>query len=156
MCDDRGFATGWELMTASRRFHHRLEVFMDESLEHVGMTFAQYRLLELVHSSRETHVSDLARQLRVSRQGARKIVARLRDGFLVDTTEENGRVYVAAAETAGKRIERCRAMTAELKEQLEQALTPGERDRVVTLLDRAADALRSPEPPPRPEWWLAP
>ena len=32
VCQDDGFASGWEVMTAARRFQHRLEVFMDEWL----------------------------------------------------------------------------------------------------------------------------
>ena len=156
MCRDDGFATGWETMVTARRFQHRLEVFMDESLDHLGMTFAQYRLLELLSATKETHESDLARRIRVSRQGTRKIVVRLHDGSLVDTVEDGGRLYVAPSHLGRRRIQQCRAVTAALKTQLEGALTPGERDRVVTFLERGAAAIRSPEPPTRPEWWLAP
>jgi hypothetical protein len=62
MCQDKGFATGWEVIVAIRRFQHRLEVFMDQSLEPLGLSFAQYRALEVLASSNEMHVSELLRR----------------------------------------------------------------------------------------------
>jgi hypothetical protein len=52
MCIDGGYATAWETITASRRFQHRVEVFFDQILEHLGMTFAQYRALEAIAADR--------------------------------------------------------------------------------------------------------
>jgi DNA-binding MarR family transcriptional regulator len=153
MCIDRGFATGWEAVTASRRFHHRLEVFMDRSLEHLGMTFAQYRMLELVVGTPELHVSELARQLRVTRQAAQATVEKLGRAGLVERIEEEGRVFVAPSDTATKRLDHCRRNVGDLTAQLEAALTPAERFRLVLILRRGGDALRSPN---SPEWWLAP
>ena len=152
MCIDDGFATGWEAITASRRFHHRLEVFMDQVLEHVGMTFAQYRLLELVAGAPELHISELARQLRVTRQAVLATLEKLERGGLIERIVESGRVYIAPSGTAPRRLEHCRPNTADVKEQLEAVLTPAERFRLVLLLRKGTDALRSPTVP---EWWLA-
>jgi hypothetical protein len=46
MCDDGGHATGWELLLTSHRFQHRMQVFMDESLQELGVSFAQLRILD--------------------------------------------------------------------------------------------------------------
>lgn len=61
MCHDDGFASGWEVITSVRRFQHRMEVFMDQSLEPLGVTFAQYRALEAIDLNHEMHISELAR-----------------------------------------------------------------------------------------------
>ena len=156
MCQDDGFATGWEVMTAARRFGHRLEVFMDQCLEHLGMTFAQYRALEAIDAYREPHISELARSLRISRQGALKLVAKLRRGGLIEEVREAGRVYISPSVVGRKRLDRCRRFTEDVKVQLEEGLTPGQLHRLVLLLDGAGEALRSPNPPDRPEGWLAP
>jgi DNA-binding MarR family transcriptional regulator len=155
MCDDRGFASGWEVMIAARRFQHRVEVFMDQSLEHLGMTYAQYRALEALTASKEMPVSELARRLRVSRQAARSTIAKLDRGWLVDAVRENGRLYVGPSELGRRRLQLCRSFTEDFKLQLEGDLSHGERHRLVMLLERAGRALE-PAPPHRPEWWLAP
>jgi DNA-binding MarR family transcriptional regulator len=152
MCIDGGYATGWEAITASRRFHHRLEVFMDQCLEHIGMTFAQYRVLELVSATPELHVSEMARQLRVTRQAALASVEKLERGDLVERIEESGRVYVKPSELAARRLELARRNTEDVKQQLEEALSPAELFRLVLILRKGTDALRSPT---TPEWWLA-
>jgi DNA-binding MarR family transcriptional regulator len=152
MCRDDGFASGWEVMTAARRFQHRLEVFMDQSLEHLGMSFAQYRALEVLEANNEMHVSELARLLRVSRQAGLSTVEKLDRGSLVETVREAGRVYVRPSELGRKRLEQCRTFTRDLKAELEEALSHGELHRLVILLEKAGAALR---PPSLPEWWLA-
>jgi DNA-binding MarR family transcriptional regulator len=153
MCRDDGFATGWEVIIAVRRFQHRLEVFMDQSLEPLGLSFAQYRALELLASSNEMHISELARSLRVSRQGALTTVRKLDRGGLIDTAREAGRVYVKPSSLGRHRLHLCRKFTADFKQHIERDLTHGERYRITRLLSKADRSLPSPN---RPEWWLAP
>src|SRR5688572_2367501 len=105
-------------MTAARRFQHRPEVFMDQALEHLGMTFAQYRALEALAARRELQVSELARFLRVSRQAALKTVRKLERGELIEAIPEAGRVYVRPSETGERRLDHCRRFTNDLKTQL--------------------------------------
>jgi DNA-binding MarR family transcriptional regulator len=100
MCTDDGFASGWEVITAVRRFQHGMEVFMDQSLEPLGITFAQYRALEAIDINREIHISQLARFLRLTRQAAQMTVTKLDRGGLVDLVPEPGRVYVRPAVSA--------------------------------------------------------
>ena len=153
MSEYEGFATGWEVIIAVRRFQHRLEVFMDQSLEPLGLSFAQYRALELLASSNEMHISELARSLRLSRQGALATVAKLDRGGLIDSAPEAGRVYVKPSALGRHRLDLCRKFTADFKQQLERDLTNGERYRLTRLLSKADRSLR---PVHAPEWWLAP
>jgi DNA-binding MarR family transcriptional regulator len=92
MCQDDGFASGWEVITSVRRFQHRIEVFMDQSLEPLGVSFAQYRTLEAIDVNREMHIAELARFLRLSRQATHMAVRKLEEGGLVDLTPEAGRI----------------------------------------------------------------
>jgi DNA-binding MarR family transcriptional regulator len=153
MCRDDGFATGWEVIVAVRRFQHRLEVFMDQSLEPLGLSFAQYRALEPLAASNEMHVSELARSLRLSRQGALITVRKLDRGGLIDVVRDAGRVYVKPSSLGRRRLDLCRKFTADFKQQLERDLSHGERYRITNLLSKADRAL---PPPKQPEWWLAP
>jgi len=153
MCEDDGWATGWEVITAVRRFQHRMEVFMDESLEPLGLSFAQYRALEAIVANGEIHVSELARLLRLSRQAAQKSVQRLNAGNLVELIHESGRVYILPSASGLRRLELCREFTHDFKAGIEGVLTGGERHRLTRLLARADRVLESPR---QPEWWLAP
>jgi DNA-binding MarR family transcriptional regulator len=153
VCLDDGFASGWEVMIAARRFQHRLEVFMDQCLDHLGMTFAQYRALELIDAQPEIHVSELARLLRISRQGAQATVTKLDRGALIDVVREAGRVYVRPSSLGKRQLAHSRRFTEDLKHELERGLTPGELHRLMLLLEKAGRSLRSPR---LPEWWLAP
>jgi hypothetical protein len=119
MCDDDGFASGWEVMIEARRFQHRLEVFMDQALESLGISFAQYRALKMLDANNEMHVSHLARQVRLSRRPVQATALNL-----------------------------CRTFTADFKTELEEELTHGERHRLTILLrkaDRALQLIRPPE-----------
>jgi DNA-binding MarR family transcriptional regulator len=153
MCTEEGFASGWEVITAIRRFQHRMEVFMDQSLEPLGITFAQYRALEAIDLNREMHLSQLARFLRLSRQAAQMTVQKLHVGGLVDLVPEPGRVYVRPSELGLRHLGLFRKFTLDFKVKLEEELTDGERHRLTQLLAKADDALQSPH---QPEWWLAP
>jgi DNA-binding MarR family transcriptional regulator len=151
VCDESGYATGWEVMIAARRFQHRLEVFMDQSLEPLGLTFAQYRALEVLHANNEMHVSHLARLLRLSRRAVQLSGKKLNDGSLVDLTDEASRTYVRPSALGPRRLELSRTFTDDLKVQLEADLSTGERHRLTQLLRRAD---RSIQPARQPEWWL--
>jgi DNA-binding MarR family transcriptional regulator len=130
-----------------------MEVFMDESLEPLGISFAQYRALETVSVNNEIHLSELARLLQVSRQAVQMSIQKLQRGDLVELIHESGRVYVKPSALGLRRLELCRRFTEELKAGIEQELSGGERHRITLLLGRAARGLRTPR---QPEWWLAP
>jgi DNA-binding MarR family transcriptional regulator len=153
VCKDDGWATGWEVITSVRRFQHRMEVFIDQSLEPMGITFAQYRALEAIFLNEEIHVSELARLLRLSRQAVQATVQKLHAGNLVDLIHESGRVYAAPSAVSRRRLRRFRRSTDDFKVGIESALSGGERYRLTKFLDRDDRVLETPR---RPEWWLAP
>ena len=128
---------------------------MDQSLEPLGVSFAQYRALEGIDLNREMHISELARFLRLSRQATQMIVHKLDEGGLVDLIPEAGRVYVRSSELGLRRLRLLRGFTRDLKVRLEEQLNDGERHRLTELIRRADDALEKPKPD-QPEWWLAP
>jgi DNA-binding MarR family transcriptional regulator len=152
VCDDLGWATGWDVIISVRRSQHRMEVFMDQSLEPLGISFAQYRALEAILANKEIHLSELARLLRLTRQAVQMSVHKLHAGDLVELIREPGRVYVRACATGTRRIELSRRFTHDLKDGIERELSGAERHRVTTLLDRASRIL---DPPRQPEWWLS-
>ena len=57
MCEDDGFAFGWEVITSVRRFQHRMEVFMDQSLEPLGVSSLSIELSKRSNLNREMHIS---------------------------------------------------------------------------------------------------
>jgi DNA-binding MarR family transcriptional regulator len=153
VCEDRGWASGWDLIISVRRSQHRIEVLMDQSLEPLGISFAQYRALEAIVANREIHLSELSRLLRLTRQAVQISVHQLHGGDLVELIREPGRVYVRASILGARRLELFREFTHDLKAGIEGALSGAERHRVTTLLDRANSSL---DPPRQPEWWLSP
>jgi DNA-binding MarR family transcriptional regulator len=130
-----------------------MEVFMDQSLEPLGVTFAQYRALEAIDLNHEMNISELARVLRLSRQAAQMTVQKLNHGGLVDLIEDNGRVYVRPSWLGLRRLSLFRKFTQDPKVKLEEELSDGERHRLTQLLGRVDHALEGPR---QPEWRLAP
>lgn len=125
---------------------------MDQSLEPLGISFAQYRALEAIDLNREMHISELARFLRLSRQATQMTVQRLDEGGLVDLTSEASRIYVRPSELGYQRLRLFRTFTHDCKARLEEQLSEGERHLLTELLRRADEALEAPR---QPEWWLA-
>jgi len=80
MCDGSFMADGWRVMIETRRVQHRFEVGMDRHLHARGISFAQYRALELLLASDEMHVAELARRLRLTRQTVASTVEKARQG----------------------------------------------------------------------------
>lgn len=153
MCsnEDATFCTTWELIVTTRRFQHRLEVAMDQALEHYGHSFAQYRVLEVLQGGRSMHISDLAQRLRVTRQAASFTVEKLRLGDLVDIEDDGYMRFVSINDRGHRRIGHCRRATDSIQKDLETALTAPERGRLTQLLGRAE---RFVTPPECSTWWL--
>ena len=153
MCDHTYFASGWDAMVQTRTTQHYFEVAMDQALEAYGISFAQYRALELVIASpNDLHVSELARRLRLSRQSASLTVEKLVRGGYVATEREPHARYVVVTELGRTVIARMRDF-ADMPADLERDLSAAELGQLVLLLRRAERATR---PPRRPTWWLEP
>jgi DNA-binding MarR family transcriptional regulator len=145
------FVTGWDLIVATRRFQHRLEVAMDQSLEGYAVTFAQYRALEAIDATPRMHISGLARKLRVTRQGTHAVVRKLVGaGYL--HVEDHGHVTTVELTALGRRrLDLFRTSCARIPRALEEVLGHDDRAEFQRLLRMADRAL---EPPRRPTWWL--
>jgi DNA-binding MarR family transcriptional regulator len=130
-----------------------MEVFMDQSLEPPGLTFAQYRALEAIDLNHEMNISELARVLRLSRQAAQMTVQKVNHGGLVDLIEDNGRVYSPTIMARHSAPEPLSKVHTGSKGELEEELSDGERHRLTQLLGRVDHALEGPR---QPEWRLAP
>jgi DNA-binding MarR family transcriptional regulator len=140
-CDDRGYANAHEVIDLLRRFQHRLEVLMDQCFEAYGVSFGQYRALEVV-SDRPSHVSGIARRLRITRQAADRLVRKLERSGLVTTTHLGNFTDVEITELGSQCLARFRRFkAASIERPLEQALSGRELRHLVLLMERADSAL---------------
>ncbi len=146
-------ASPWELMVMLRRCQHQLEVFMDESLDGMGMSFAQYRALEAISEIGPMHIAYLARLLKVSRQAAQRSARQLANHGLVDLRAEGREVVIEITPEARRRLKLCRTATSQLRESLADRLSEEQRSSLAALLRDAERAFQPPPPRVRP-WWL--
>ncbi len=147
------YASPWELMVMLRRCQHQLEVFMDESLNGMGMSFAQYRALEAISEIGPMHIAYLARLLKVSRQAAQRSARQLANHGLVDLRAEGREVVIEITPEARRRLQLCRTATSQLRESLADRLSEKQRSTLAALLRDAERAFQPPPPRVRP-WWL--
>jgi DNA-binding MarR family transcriptional regulator len=145
--------SGWEVMVTTRRLQHHMEVVLDQSLEHYGLTYAQYRVLELIANARPIHVSDMARRLRLSRQAVQTSVHGLAQLGAVDLERDGPVINVFLSDPGRRRLRLYRAAAKDTIASVENALDLADRNALIALM-KAADEAR--EPPPAPPWWLAP
>lgn len=143
--------TGWEVIITTRRFQHHVEVTLDQSLEHYGLTFAQYRALELIARGRPIHISELARRLRLTRQTVQVSVHKLYLLDLLDLERDGNLCIVSLSEMGRRRLRLYRNAVEDSVASIEQALTHPDRHRLVSLMGDADKAL---VPAPTPPWWL--
>ena len=84
MCDGTLIASGWRVMIETRRVQHRFEVAVDRALSTRGISYAQFRALELLLEEPDLHVSELARRLRLSRQNVASTIEKLERVDLIE------------------------------------------------------------------------
>jgi DNA-binding MarR family transcriptional regulator len=143
----------WEVIVMLRRCQHHLEVFMDEALDGMSMTFAQYRALEALITVGPMHISYLGRRLHVSRQAAQQSARKLALLDLIDLKPEGRELVARPTDMGRRRLMRCQQATRPLRSGLERALAPTRLATLHTLLVDAESGLRPPPPRVRP-WWL--
>jgi len=120
-------------------------------LRGLGISFAQYRILELLTRSQDPHLAHLARNLQVTRQATQLTVGKLAAAGLVDLEREAHAVYVGLSELGRRRLKLFRNATAMVLEPFEERFAHGRRYRMVLLLRDAELALDTPNSRP---WWL--
>jgi hypothetical protein len=86
--------TAWDVIDASRRLSRHLETRLDDALEELAISYAQFEILKLLTRDRNAHAAALARRLRVSRQIASRLLAKLDRGGLVELFPPDGGVRV--------------------------------------------------------------
>jgi DNA-binding MarR family transcriptional regulator len=127
---------------------------MDQALQGMAMSFAQYRALELLaRDSRPMHISWMARLLRLNRTSARDTVRQLSQHQLITTEREGRDVVINLTDRAEGRLKLCRQATAQVSRGLEEDLTDEQRATLAHLLDLAERAF-TPPPPRVTPWWL--
>ena len=156
MCETSGdpeFASGWDVFVQMRRTQHRFEVSMDQCLEAFGISYAQYRSLELiVQHQGAMHISTIARRQRLSRQSARSSVHKLQRCDYVEFERLPHATYVRPTDKARAHIDRMRRY-ADVPQRIEARFGLRGCGNLVELLRRAEDAT---QPIRQPPWWLAP
>lgn len=126
---------------------------MDQALQGMGMSFAQYRALEALASNNAMYISWLARMLRLSRQTARSTVLQLAKQDLVETVDEGYEVTIHVLPKGRNRLRLCRDATHSVITNIEERLSIRERATLAGPLTRAERAFQPPPPRVRP-WWL--
>jgi DNA-binding MarR family transcriptional regulator len=76
--------TPFDVITAVRRTNKILRARFDDALYEFGLSYAQYEALLLLRYDGNLHASALARDLRISRQAAGRLVYKLLAGGLVE------------------------------------------------------------------------
>jgi DNA-binding MarR family transcriptional regulator len=147
----RGYARAVEVIEATRKFQHRIEVAVDQALEGYAVTFAQYRALEAV-ADRPGHVSYIARKVRVTRQATEAVVEKLSRAGLVDVTRLGHFTDVEISAQGRRWLQGMRdAIQHHVAAPIEREITPNELFHMLHLM-RKADHLCRPHK--RPTWWL--
>jgi DNA-binding MarR family transcriptional regulator len=156
MCEMNGdpeFASGWDVFLQMRRTQHRFEVAMDQCLEAFGISYAQYRALELILQHQGAmQISTIARRQHLSRQAARSSVYKLQRCDYVEFERLPHEVYVRPTRAARAHIAKMRRF-ADVPQRIEERFGLRGCGNLVELLQRAEHAA---QPVRQPPWWLAP
>jgi DNA-binding MarR family transcriptional regulator len=140
----------WEVIDAARRLHRRLDHRLDDALEGLAVSYAQFEILELLTRDRNAHAAALARRLQVTRQIASRLLAKLDRAGLVDLLPPDGGVRVSLVTRDGRRrIQLGVDAIAPVRRQL-LSVSPERRAQFVEIAGDLDAALR----PPRRSWWF--
>ena len=141
----------WDVIDASRRLSRRIEGRLDDALEELTVSYAQFEILELLTRDRNAHAAALARRLGVSRQIVSRLLTKLDRAGLVELLPPDGGVRVPLVTRDGRRrIQMAVDATTSIHEQI-ATLAPDRRTQLVAIMDDLHAALR---PPPGRPWWL--
>jgi DNA-binding MarR family transcriptional regulator len=141
----------WDVIDASRRLSRRIESRLDDALEELTVSYAQFEILELLTRDRNAHAAALARRLGVSRQIVSRLLTKLDRAGLVELLPPDGGVRVPIVTRNGRRrIQLAVGATAAIREQI-ATLAPDRRTQLVAIMDDLDETLR---PPLGRSWWL--
>jgi DNA-binding MarR family transcriptional regulator len=124
---------------------------MDESLEGLGLSYAQYEVMEHLAERPNLHAGELGRRLRITRQTAHGLLKQLARADLIDLLPPDGGARPARLTTTGRRrLEYGRQAILAIHDELVQV--PPEKRLVFLDAIAALDARIAPAP--RRQWWF--
>jgi DNA-binding MarR family transcriptional regulator len=139
--------SAWDVIDASRRLHRRIEGRLDDALEELTVSYAQFEVLELLTRDRNAHAAALARRLQVSRQVTSRLLAKLARAGLVDLLPRDGGVRVPIVTRDGRRrIQLAVDATAPVRRQV-RTVSPERLAQFVEIVDDLDAALKRPRRP---------
>ena len=151
LLEREGYREAWDVMLAVRRTQRRLEVASDQALSGYGVSFGQYLALRLVERN-PAYVSDAARRLRITRQAADRLFAKLALSGLVTRNPEGHVVDVEITPFGRARLATLRDLVRSLvATPIEKRLDAHQLFILEALLEAVDDAVR---PNAFPTWWL--
>ena len=143
---------GHELVTASRRFSRRLQTRLDDSLEGLGISYAQYEVMEHLAERPNLHAGELGRRLRITRQTAHGLLRHLARADLIELLPSDGGARPARLTTAGRRrLDHGREAVSAIHTELEQIPAEMRLDLLVAI--SALDARMAPSR--LSHWWFS-
>src|SRR6266851_10198216 len=126
-----------------RRAQHAVRLRLDAELAATGLTTPQYTVLAALEREGELSASDLAREFGMTAQTVNVLVIALEACGLLRRRRhpEHGRILLASLTAAGHRaLERGREVALTVQDRLLCRLTPSDRRRLVSLLERVEQA----------------
>ena len=139
------------VLEAARRLDRRLSDAVDGALEDLALTSSLYLALEALDSESRIHGSQLARNLRITRQSTHALLTKLRYADLIELLPlDLGVRGLVLTSTGRRRLTMAREALADVLSPLKQELPPDDLTRLLELMEGVAHALR---PRPRP-WWF--
>jgi len=143
--------SAWDVIDASRRLSRRLGTRLDEALEELEISYAQFEILELLARDRNAHAAAIARRLHESRQIVSRLLIKLDRAGLVELLPPDGGVRVPLVTNDGKRrIRYVTEATAELRAKIAD-VNPERLRTFLAVVASLEDALR---PTLGRQWWL--
>ena len=144
--------TARRLIDAERRVHRILRARFTEAFLELGVSFAQFEVMELLYDATKLHPGEIGRRLLITRQSADHLVHQLRRGSLVDTWRlDGGSLGVELTPEGRHRMGTCEWALRPTFDLLD-ALDAATRIRLTDDLAACEDALR----PGRRPWWTEP
>jgi len=144
----------WDIVETHHLLHQRIRVTLDQSFEGNFVSYAQFRMLVVLHETPNMYLNEIARRLRVSRQASRGVLDRLDWAGLVERVEgyelEQAKPY-RVTDLGRHRLYRMHDLAQTRFALVVERLDGNDRRSLVELMLRVDRAL---EPPRRPMWWL--
>jgi DNA-binding MarR family transcriptional regulator len=137
----------FDLITATRRFTRHIQTKLNHELEGLGVSYAQYELLEMLARRPRVHGAELARRLRVTPQNVVGLQRQLLRAGLIELTAPDWSRGASLTEAGLTRLRLCRRALTRLLARID-LVEPRLRRTLFDTMEEIDWALRRPEPPP--------